>query len=125
VSDLSSTIDTHLAAYAEPDPARRDQLISGAWAEDGELIDPPIDGRGHAGISEAAATLQSHYPGHTFRRTTGIDEHHAFARYEWELVGPDGAVAVAGLDVAEVDDTGRLCRIVGFLGPLPAERPSG
>ncbi len=96
--------------------------LTRAWAEDRELVDPPIGGRGHAGISEAAATLQSHYPGQTFRRTTGIDEHHAFARYGWELVGPDGAMAVAGLDVAEVDDTGRLWRIIGFLGPLPAER---
>jgi hypothetical protein len=38
----------------------------------------------------------------------------------WELVGPDGAVALAGLDVGEVAADGRLRRIVGFFGQLPA-----
>lgn len=120
-TDLTEAIDTYLTAYAEPDADRRSQLIAQVWATDGELLDPPIDGRGYDGISAAAATLQAHFPDHTFRRTTGIDAHHAYARYEWELVGPDGAVAVAGLDVAQVDDEGRLRRVVGFLGPIPAQ----
>ena len=68
-----------------------------------------------------AAALQTQFPGHTFRRTSTIDAHHGFARYEWELVAPDGAVALAGLDVAEVGDDGRLRRVVGFLGPIPAD----
>ena len=46
--------------------------------------------------------------------------HHDHARYAWELVGPDGAVAVAGLDVATLDADGRLTRIIGFFGELPA-----
>lgn len=121
MSDLETTIDTHLAAYGEADAARRDQLISQVWTEDGRLVDPPIDGAGHDGISAMAATVQSHYTAHTFRRTSGVDMHHAFARYEWELVAPDGTVALTGLDVAEVADDGRLRRVVGFLGPLPAQ----
>ena len=39
-------------------------------------------------------------------------------RYGWELVGPDGTVAVDGTDIVEIDDDGRLTRIVGFFGPL-------
>ena len=35
------------------------------------------------------------------------------------LVGPDGAVAVAGMDVGEVAADGRLRRITGFFGGLP------
>ena len=48
------------------------------------------------------------YAGHTFRRTTKVDAHHGFARYGWELVGPDGSVAVAGLDVIRLADDGKL-----------------
>ena len=47
-----------------------------------------------------------------------VDSHHEFLRFGWELVGPDGAVALAGLDVAEVADDGRLRRVTGFFGPL-------
>lgn len=119
MTDLHSTIDTYLEAYGEPDGDRRSDLVSRVWADDGRLIDPPLDGTGHAGISEMAATVQSQYPGHTFRRTSGIEEHHCFVRYEWELVAPDGTSALTGLDVAETAENGRLRRVVGFLGPVP------
>jgi hypothetical protein len=62
----------------------------------------------------------THYAGHTFRRTTKVDAHHVYARYAWELVAPDGTVAVAGLDVATFAPDGRLARTVGFFGPLEA-----
>lgn len=116
--ELTHLIDTHLAGYCEPDPARRAELIATAWATDGSLIDPPFDGTGHEAIAAMVDGVLAHYPDHTFRRTTAIDAHHAFARYGWELVGPDGAVAVAGTDVVELAADGRIARIVGFFGAL-------
>jgi hypothetical protein len=50
---------------------------------------------------------------------SGVDTHHDHFRFAWDLVGPDGAVAVGGIDVGEVADDGRLQRITGFYGPLP------
>ena len=66
----------------------------------------------------------THYAGHTFRRTTEVDAHHAFARYGWELVGPDGTVAVAGTDIVETDDDGRLTRssASSARSPLPPDQ---
>jgi len=119
MSDLETTIDTYLAAYSEPDPATRRPLLEQAFVSGGKLIDPPLDGEGHEGISDMMTAVLQHYAGHTFRRVSGIDEHHGFVRYGWELQAPDGAVALTGLDVAEVDTDGRLARVVGFLGPLP------
>jgi hypothetical protein len=118
-TDLAATIDRHLDAYSEPDAARRDPLVAEVWAEDGVLVDPPIDGAGWAGISAMADAVQAHYPGHRFQRTSGIDAHHGFARYAWDLVGPDGAVAIGGVDVVELTDDGLIRRIVGFMGPIP------
>ena len=120
MTDLANTIDTYLDAYGEADAERRLTLIEQVFAVDGELIDPPLDGRGHAGISEMAAAVQGHYPGHTFRRVSGIDEHHGFARYAWQLVAGDGTVALGGIDVAQLDESGRITRVTGFLGDLPA-----
>jgi hypothetical protein len=94
------------------------RLIHQVWADDGRLLDPPLDGRGHAGISALTDAVHSHFPGHTFRRTTAVDAHHDVARYGWELVGPDGAVAVSGLDVAEFGADGKIVRVLGFFGEL-------
>jgi hypothetical protein len=119
MNDLSTTIDTYLEAYGEPDGNRRIALIEQVWAPDGHLFDPPIDGAGHTGIDQMFAAVQSQFAGHTFRRSTGIDAHHGIARYGWELVAGDGSVTLAGMDVAVVGDDGKLTRVAGFFGDLP------
>ncbi|HTN81148.1 MAG TPA: hypothetical protein VMK16_15835 [Acidimicrobiales bacterium] len=120
MSDVTTVVDAWLEAYAEEDTDRRMKLIHQAWSPEGRLVDPPLEGVGHAGLSEAADLVNTHYAGHTFRRTTGIDAHHEFVRYGWELVGPDGSVAVAGTDIGELAADGRLLRVTGFFGDLTA-----
>ena len=115
----TAVADRHLAAYGEPDAIRRRGLLEAAWAPEGLLVDPPLDpAQGHDQLDDLFATVQSHYPEHTFRRTTVVDVHHQFGRYGWELVGPDGAVVFGGVDVVEFSGDGRLAGVVGFLGDL-------
>ena len=120
ITSITTTIDSHLEAYALADADRRDTLVAASWSADGELTDPPLAGRGHAEISALADVVLTHYAGHRFERTTDVDAHHSFARYGWNLVAPDGSVAVSGTDFVEFDDDGKLLRIVGFFGPLEA-----
>jgi hypothetical protein len=115
---LESVIDASLQAYGEPDAGRRAELIAASWAVDGHLVDPPIEGRGHDGIDATFAAVQAQFPGHRFRRTTAVDAHHGIARYGWELVSADGAVALGGMDVAVVGDDGLLTTVAGFFGEL-------
>lgn len=116
---VAAAVDAYLSAYGEPDRARRDALIRRAWAEDGRLIDPPLVGEGHRGISLMAEAVQAQFAGHGFRRVSGIDVHHGHLRFAWELVGPDGQVALAGMDAGELAGDGRLRRVTGFFGELP------
>src|SRR4051812_9324044 len=113
VDELTTTIDGYLSAWNETDAGRRAELVARVWADDGRLIDPPLAAEGHTGISDMAAALQAQFPGHTFRRASGIDTHHGYLRFAWELVGPDGTVVLAGVDVGELADDGRLSRITG------------
>jgi hypothetical protein len=119
-TDVTTTVDAYLAAWNERDPARRAQLIERVWAPDGRLIDPPLTGEGHDGINDMAGALQEHYAGHSFRRASTVDAHHDHLRFAWELVGPDGQVALTGLDVGELAADGRLRWITGFFGALDA-----
>ena len=121
--EITETIDTHLAGYCEADPERRRALLDQVWAADGEFVDPPLEGRGPEAIAALVDAVLQHFPDHRFRRTSEVDVHHGHARYAWELVGPDGpdgTVAITGLDVATLDADGRLTRIIGFFGELPA-----
>jgi len=64
--------------------------------------------------------VQAKFPGHRFRRRSGVDTHHNQLRFAWDLVSPDGTVIVAGVDVGALAVDGRLQRITGFFGEAPA-----
>jgi hypothetical protein len=115
---LADIVDTHIAAYCDPDPERRAARFASVWAPDGELLDPPIEGRGLEAITGLTDVVLGLYPGHRFERTTVVDEHHGWARYGWVLLDPDGTVVLTGTDVVRVDEQGRLTQVVGFFGEL-------
>jgi hypothetical protein len=120
MSDVTATIDAYLAGLTQTDATRRAELISTAWAEEGRFVDPLFDVQGHAALDELAQGVIAQYPGHTFRRTSGVDSHHNLARYTFEFVAPDGAIVITGTDVGELGDDGRLQAITGFFGDVPA-----
>jgi hypothetical protein len=117
---ITSVVDTHLEAYGEPDADRRTTLLEAAWAPEGRLVDPPAVGEGRDGISALAEAVQQQFPGHRFRRSSAVDAHNDVLRYAWELVAPDGSVALAGVDVGQVGEDGRLRQVAGFFGELAA-----
>jgi len=117
---LQTMVDRHLAAYCDPDAARRERAIREIWNREGRLVDPPLEARGHQGIADQAGTLLSHYPQHRFARTTTVDAHHGYLRYGWKLVDAKGTEVLAGMDFVELDLDGKLSRVIGFFGPQPA-----
>lgn len=121
MNDTTTTVDTYLAMWNEDDPARRAELIAAAWSPDCTYLDPQLEATGHAALSEMVDTVHGHLPGYRFRRTSGIDTHHDLVRFGWELVGPEGDIFVAGIDVGRLDADGRLSSIQGFFGDLAAE----
>jgi hypothetical protein len=120
MKDITTVVDTYLAMWNETDTDKRSRHIRDAWIETGHYIDPLMEGRGHDGLSAMVDGVQQQFPGARFRRTSGVDRHHGLIRFGWELVAADGALVAAGLDIGVVADDGRLDRIAGFLGDLPA-----
>jgi hypothetical protein len=119
MSDVTKTVDTYLAMWNETDPARWAERIERAFARDGRYVDPMLEAEGHAALGDMVTGVQAKFPGHRFRRVSGVDTHHAELRFAWELVAPDGAVVVAGIDVGGLASDGRLARITGSFSALP------
>ena len=121
MTDIAATVAAYFAMWNEPDEARRAEVIEQAWSPDGRYLDPLLEAQGHAALSEMVEAVHARFPGHRFRRVSGIDAHHDELRFAWELVGPDGSLAAAGLDLAALAGDGRLRRVTGFFGELPQE----
>ncbi len=102
------------------DLAERLALLSRVATDDVRYVDPLADVEGRAAIDATIAAVQGQFPGFVFRLAGPVDAHHDQLRFAWELVGPDNAVALTGLDVGELAPDGRLLRITGFFGDLPA-----
>ena len=117
--DLTATIDAYFAMWNEAEPAARAKYIKEAWADNGRYVDPARDAEGHAALNRMVEEARPHFPGHTIERTSGIDTHHDQLRFSWSVVGPDGSVAVAGIDIGLLAPDGRLQQITGFFGHLP------
>jgi hypothetical protein len=64
--------------------------------------------------------MHAQQAGATILLTSGIDQHHNQIRFGWAYVDKDGKRAIAGIDVGELGEDGRLRRIVGFWGGVPA-----
>lgn len=116
-SSIESIVDSHLAAYCEPDARSRVEVFSRIWNEGGRLVDPPLESRGYQGMSEQAAAVLQQFPGHRFVRTSQVDHHHEFARYGWALRDAVRKEVLQGVDFLTLDVDGRILKVVGFFGP--------
>jgi hypothetical protein len=117
---VEEVVDTYLAMWNETDVDRRAELIATAWVEAGHYSDPLLEAKGRPELSTMVDGLQAQFPDHTFTRTSGVDLHHGLARFGWQLAGPDGTVVIAGIDIAALAEDGKIARIAGFFGDLPA-----
>jgi hypothetical protein len=125
MTDTTTLIDDgYLAMWNETDGERRRAIIGRTWTAEGSYVDPLLEASGATALDGMVAGVHDQFPGHRFRRTSGIDVHHDRLRFGWELVAPDGSVTVAGVDVGQLAGS-RLQAIIGFFGPLLEEGRAG
>ena len=116
----SQLLEAYFAMWREHDATARRPLIEQAFTPEGRHVDPLADAHGYDELNEMVANVHAHYPGHTLERTSGVDQHGDQIRFAWQVRLADGSVLVDGIDVGELAPDGRLARVAGFWGDLPA-----
>jgi hypothetical protein len=117
---IERTIDSFFQAWNADGDDERLAAIRSVYTEDAVVKDPLADVQGHQAIAAFIAGARAQYPGHSFRRSSGIDGHHDLVRFAWQLLDPSGEPVVEGFETGQVADDGRLAATLGFFGPLPA-----
>jgi hypothetical protein len=120
-TEIEALIDTYCAAWSDPDPRRRRDILENVWAEGAIYTDPTVHAAGADALLVHIETVLARRPGAKVIRTSRVDAHHGVARFAWRVVQADGTMLPEGLDVAEITPDGRIGRIVGFFGPLAKE----
>lgn len=119
--DVDAAIARYFAAWNEPDPDKRKVLVHKAWAVDARSVDPLADVTGRDAICDMIGAVHQQFPGVSVHRSTDVDHHHDLVRFGWEILDADETVAVAGIDIARVDQDGQVVELLGFFGE-PAGR---
>ncbi|GFH37277.1 nuclear transport factor 2 family protein [Streptomyces pacificus] len=114
----------YLAAWNEQDLDRIRGHLDLAASEDVLFVDPANTTVGLDQLENMIRDARAKMPGATYDRVSGVDGHNRRYRYRWE-VRIDGRVTVDGMDVTTVDTSGRIERIDGFFGDIPAADPAG
>jgi hypothetical protein len=117
-ADLSALADRYIALWNETDAGRRRRLIAETFTETARYRDPMLSGDGPDGIDAMVAAVQTQYPAYRFHRTGAVDAHHQSFRFTWELRAEGQPPFVAGVDIGEIADDGRLQAITGFFDHL-------
>lgn len=123
MTDFSAVAASYIAAWNTTDPDARRRAVQELFAADVRYVDPLVVVDGPRAVDEMIAAVQAQFPGHVFRLAGPVDAHHEQARFGWELVArnaPDEVAPVVGFDVVQVDPSGRLRTVLGFLDRVPA-----
>ncbi|HKM64797.1 MAG TPA: nuclear transport factor 2 family protein [Acidisphaera sp.] len=119
MTQATTVASLYIAAWNEPDAARRRELIARAWAEDARYVDPMIHGNGQDAIDAIIAGVQLQFPGCRFALRGSPDAYSDRLRFSWTLHGPDGAAIAEGTDFATTAVDGRLRSVTGFIDRAP------
>jgi SnoaL-like domain len=118
MSAPTNPVDNMLAVWNERDLSLIRGRLEAVLAPDIAFIDPTIETHGVGEFEENVRDFRTKYPQAIIRRASGIDSHHNLHRYHWEIT-VEGKVFLAGFDVAETAEDGKVCRVLGFFGPVP------
>jgi hypothetical protein len=112
-TNAEDIVDGYFACWNEADDDRRSALVAQVWHDDARSVDPLADVTGHGAIASMMGAIQSQMPGHRFAVSGDVRTHHDAMHWGWSMTGPDGTVAVTGIDTALVRD-GRIQFLAGF-----------
>lgn len=116
-----AVVDDYFLAWNTTDPTVRSATIDAVYSPTARVCDPLVDVTGHDQLAALFDQFHATYAGASFRQKGGVDAHHQLLRWGWEMVAADGSVMLDGLDVALLDDDGKLSFVAGFFGSaLPA-----
>ena len=118
MASYPEALDHMLAAWNEPDATKARGHLENALSANVRFVDPSIDVSGVDGFEKNFHEVKSKIPGAVYSRTSGVDSQHEFHRYHW-AIHLEGKLLLAGFDVTEIDEQGKVSCVIGFFGDIP------
>ena len=110
-------LDRMLAVWNTEDAAEKQALTEAALENNVHFVDPNHNIMGRDAFLSMVKEIQSSIPGAVYSRASEIGFQNNFCRYHW-AIHKDGDLLMPGFDVTEVNDLGKIVKVIGFFGEL-------
>ncbi len=106
-----------LAIWNTSDDSEIPALAAAAMEHNVHFVDPNYNIMGREAFIDMVHAVKQKIPGAVYARASRVDKQNNHCRYHWTIHLKDTLI-VAGFDVTEVNDCGKIVKIIGFFGPL-------
>ncbi len=106
-----------MAIWNTTDPDEIERLTNEAMEHNVHFADPNHNIIGRKAFIEMVHIVQKQIPGAVYARNSEVDIQNNFCRYHWKI-DHQGKRLMNGFDMTEVNDAGRIVKVIGFFGTL-------
>ena len=106
-----------LSVWNTHDEAEKTALVAAAMEHNVHFVDPNHNIIGRKAFLEMVKKVQSQIPGAVYARASDVGVQNNFCRYHWTIHFKE-KLLTSGFDVTEVNDAGKIVKVIGFFGEL-------
>lgn len=106
-----------MAVWNSTDATEKSELVDAALEHNVHFVDPNHNIVGRQAFLDMVASTQAKIPGAVYAQKGAIGFQNNFCRYHWTIHLNDQLV-MPGFDVVEVNDSGKIVKVIGFFGEL-------
>lgn len=110
-------LDKMLAVWNTTDEAEKRALTEAALEHNVHFVDPNHNIIGREAFLKMVQQVQKQVPGAVYSRASEVNVQNNHCRYHWAIHLND-KLLMPGFDVTEVNDTGKIVKVIGFFGEL-------
>lgn len=110
-------LDKMFAVWNSTDEGLQEKNTDSALEHNIHFVDPNHNIIGRKKFLEMVRKTQEQIPGAVYARSSSVGFQNNFCRYHWSIKLGDKTI-MTGFDMAEINDAGKVVKIVGFFGEL-------
>ena len=108
-------LEKMMRVWNTSDADEKASLVEAALEHNVHFVDPNHNIIGRQAFLDMVDQVQAQIPGAVYSRASALDAQNNFYRYHW-AIHLNGELIMPGFDVTEVNDAGKIVKVIGFFG---------
>ncbi|MEL6665184.1 MAG: hypothetical protein AAFQ24_03545 [Pseudomonadota bacterium] len=117
MSEYPESLGQMMQIWNTTDSAEKRRLTELCMEHNVHFVDPNHNIIGREAFLRMVDQVQAEIPGSDYARASEVDIQNNHCRYHWSI-HQNGKLIMPGFDMTEINDAGKIVKVVGFFGEL-------